>query len=61
MEYFCNIILLIDFDECINGSFHNCSEADNEICRNIYGSFTCECMKGFEMSGATEICEGEKI
>ena len=52
--------LLIDFDECINSSYHNCSEAENEICNNTVGSFTCECIQGFDLNMNTKICEGEE-
>ena len=50
----------VDFNECVNISYHNCSEAENKMCQNINGSFTCECMKGFQMNATAKTCEGER-
>ena len=37
-----------DFDECL-AETHNCS--DNAHCSNTVGSYTCECMAGYEGDG----------
>ena len=50
--------MYIDIDEC-NTTMHNCSEADFEQCVNGEGSFTCECMSGFERLDG--ICEGIEL
>ena len=50
-----------DIDECANILSHNCSEEENEICRNTNGSFTCDCMPGFEMSKDSQSCVGEML
>ena len=53
-------MIIIDLDECVNSSYHNCTEAENEICHNMVGSFTCECLQGFDINISTKICEGEE-
>lgn len=50
----------IDFDECTNSSYHNCSESDYVTCTNTHGSFLCDCMIGFIMNEETKRCEGKK-
>ena len=47
-----------DLNEC-NSSYHNCSESEYEICHNTVGSFTCECMPGFEINEEAQSCEGK--
>lgn len=39
----------LDVDECSKGE-HNCDN-DSEKCRNMPGSFTCDCKKGFKRDG----------
>ena len=51
--------MLIDLDECVNSTYHNCSEAENELCLNTVGSFTCECLQGFDLNASTNVCEGQ--
>src|SRR6185503_8315446 len=34
----------VDEDECAN-RLHNCR--DNQICRNTYRNYTCDCIKGY--------------
>lgn len=34
-----------DFDECLNGIYHDCSS--NAYCFNIRGTYTCSCKEGF--------------
>ena len=48
--------LFIDTDECVDTSMHNCSEIDHEICRNLEGSYVCDCSSGFERQG--NVCQG---
>ena len=38
-----------DVDECSTGE-HQCDK-DSETCRNMPGSFTCDCRKGFRRDG----------
>ena len=52
--YELSIIILTDIDECV---MHDCS--DQEICINTPGTFTCECVIGYNRSGPGEQCEGE--
>ena len=49
--------MCVDIDECDNSTIHNCSEVHNEICRNVDGSFECDCMSGFDRH--ENVCEGE--
>ena len=51
--------MCVDIDECDNSTIHNCSEVYNEICRNVDGSFECDCMSGFDRH--ENVCEGEVI
>ena len=53
-------LYFIDFDECANSSYHNCSESDYLNCINTHGSFLCDCMSGFMMNDETKRCEGKK-
>ena len=48
-----NFYLLLDINECDNGS-HNCHS--NAKCTDEDGSFTCECLPGFEGNGVD--CQG---
>ena len=49
--------LQTDIDECHNdNSTHNCSEVDNQVCRNTIGSFECDCVPGFQKQDGE--CEG---
>ncbi|XP_063370180.1 uncharacterized protein LOC134658427 isoform X2 [Cydia amplana] len=34
-----------DFDECVSGQFHDCSE--HSQCFNLRGTYTCSCLEGF--------------
>ena len=43
------IIVSPDVDECTSGE-HHCDEK-SESCRNMPGSFTCDCRKGFRRDG----------
>lgn len=45
--------MLIDLDECQNVSM--CG--NNSECKNIYGSFVCSCVAGFDLT-TTNDCEG---
>jgi len=38
-------ILCLDFDECSDSKFHDCS--DNAKCFNLHGTYTCSCKDGF--------------
>lgn len=40
-----NRIDIQDFDECLNGRYHDCS--DNSYCFNLRGTYTCSCKEGF--------------
>ena len=51
----------IDFDECADSSYHNCSESEYVTCTNTPGSFSCGCKVGFKMNEETNICEGENV
>ena len=46
-----------DVNECANSSMHNCSEAINEVCQDMEGSYECICKPGFEMDEG--VCKGE--
>lgn len=35
---------LLDFDECVNIKYHDCSE--NAYCFNLRGTYTCSCREG---------------
>ena len=59
-RYYTIIIIITDLDECVNSSYHNRTEAENEICHNTVGSFTCECLQIFDLNISTKICEGEE-
>ena len=53
---------LLDIDECLNASANNCSALNNEVCRNINGSYTCDCSTGYERpSQESEPCQGTEI
>ena len=46
----------LDINECANSTLHNCHE--NATCTNIYGSFFCTCLSGFEGNGTK--CTGRE-
>ena len=48
--------LLIDIDECTNGS-HDCDM--NANCTNTEGTFTCQCITGYYGNGYN--CTGEFV
>lgn len=39
------LFFLLDFDECSDPKFHDCSE--NAQCFNLRGTYTCSCKEGF--------------
>ena len=43
----------VDINECLAPS-NPCSE--NEVCRNTYGNYTCECQSGYIRNGTN--CQG---
>jgi hypothetical protein len=47
----------VDIDECVIGT-HDCNKP-NELCRNVRGSFTCQCEDGFYRNRTTTNCEGK--
>ena len=47
---------VLDIDECIEGS-HDC-DSSTEMCVNLVGSYSCQCVDGFQLNGQT--CEGKK-
>ncbi|CAB3233080.1 unnamed protein product [Arctia plantaginis] len=53
-----------DFDECLSGQFHDCSE--HAQCFNLRGTYTCSCLEGFaDLSVNTlypgRICSAEPV
>ena len=50
------MIYILDNDECDIGSYM-CSE--KAICRNVPGSYQCECMEGFSGNGI--YCTGKSF
>lgn len=38
-------VFILDFDECSNTQFHDCSE--NAYCFNLRGTYTCSCRENF--------------
>lgn len=48
----------VDVNECTTGS-HNCTDI-NGICTNTNGSFRCDCIAGYTLTGSN-ICTGENI
>ena len=50
--------LQTDIDECLNSSANNCSALNNEVCQNVEGSYTCDCLSGYQRNEDTELCEG---
>ena len=54
------MFLLADINECLNVSANNCSEPNNEVCRNVEGSYTCDCSPGYQryQEGELYICRG---
>ena len=47
--------VLLDIDECSTGD-HNCTQ--NQQCVNKNGTFICECISGYRLSGGT--CRGNE-
>ena len=50
------ITCAIDIDECINKTL--ACPSDNDICINTYGSYECECNKGYSRNATNGLCEG---
>ncbi|XP_059058800.1 uncharacterized protein LOC131852175 isoform X1 [Achroia grisella] len=53
-----------DFDECVSGQFHDCSE--HAQCFNLRGTYTCSCLEGYaDLSVNTlypgRICSAEPV
>lgn len=46
----------VDFDECLNSQFHDCS--DNSHCFNLRGTYTCSCKEGFADLSVNSIYPG---
>ena len=53
----CKCSLFVDLDECSTGS-HSCDK--NAICTNTFGSYTCQCNRGFSGNGQTGSCAALK-
>lgn len=52
------IILVLDINECEIG-VHNCAE--NHVCVNTPGSFSCECANGYFLDVVNATCFGEEF
>ena len=50
--------LFTDVDEC-SAEEHDCNK-DSQKCRNMPGSFTCDCKKGFKRDGDQCVKNGKK-
>ena len=51
--------LILDIDECLLDSAHNCSAARHEHCVDETPGFSCECDAGFRRD-ANGACVGEE-
>ena len=40
-------VLNVDIDECDNQTLINCTEDNNQLCKNTQGSYDCVCKLGF--------------
>lgn len=56
LEFFLYCMSFPDIDECASGT-HNCRE--DQVCINLRGSFTCQCLPGYQKRG--EQCVGKSL
>ena len=52
-----------DVDECANDTLNNCFASNHQVCRNVPGSFDCDCEPGYEADSIDDIiiCQGQLI
>ena len=46
----CHVMIIIDFNECLNGTDNNCDSMNSE-CNNTFGGFECYCRDGYRDNG----------
>lgn len=51
-------LCFLDVDEC-QSDMHNCSSSEHKVCVDTYGSYLCECERGYD--NVTDICEGTRL
>jgi hypothetical protein len=55
---------ITDIDECANNTLNNCSASNHQVCRNVLGSFHCDCDVGYEagiFDNTMSSCQGQLI
>lgn len=48
-----------DINECANETMNNCSASSHQVCRNVFGSFNCDCEQGYEAGSLDNMCQGQ--
>lgn len=50
-----------DVDECANDTLHDCFASNHQVCRNVFGSFDCDCEPGYEANSIDNACQGQLV
>ena len=58
---YCSKYDISDIDECANDTLNNCSASNHQICRNVIGSFDCDCDLGYEVDMIDNTCQGQLV
>ena len=54
------VVKMIDINECADSAI-NCSIADNKICTNTDGSYTCNCIPDYFQNEPNGLCKGKYL
>jgi len=50
-----------DIDECSHKSLNNCHVNSNQECVNTVGSYSCNCLPGFNLDATLNKCVGKYV